>query len=152
MAIKNRSVLAYISKVALDSFNYDSIDRLQFVKILYMIESKMNQNGVGTLTDYEFIKARLGPYSSDIVNDLEKLVDIGVIEPGEKYYEYTLGDIPEEIQKEIDEIQILIQENGMSGELEEIFDLGRNTSDILDEVESLDVVENTERGDPVELY
>ena len=146
MKFKEDAVL-YVVYKALKEYGYGKIDRLQVVKILYLLDKTLKEITGEKLSDYTYILERLGPYDQNIVVDLTKLVKSGKLNTTESYYEYILGNIDEDDEKKIKEVEKVILQMGSEiiTKIKEIFELGKNSSQLLDTVHALKEVKGKNR-------
>ena len=98
MRIKNISVLLFLINKAIKDFNYEKMGAFQIEKILYILEEKISNEDESSLTDYNFIQTHTGPYCAKIIEDLEGLVNKGIIKSEEGYRKFSIKKLPEEAE------------------------------------------------------
>lgn len=138
-------IVLYIVYKAIKEYGYEKIDRLQVVKILYLIDKLLKERNGSKVTAYNYIHERLGPYDQTIVMDLTKFVKLGKLINTGSYYEYVLCDNFDvkdlEKFKEID--NMIMNDTEIKNQIISIFELGRNVTALLDFVHSLKEVKDT---------
>ncbi len=144
-------IVLYVVYQAIKKYGYKKIDRLQVVKILYLIDDLLKKTSNDKISEYDYILDRLGPYDPQIIVDLTKLVNAGKLTNTNTYYEYLLKDINEiDIQK-IHEIDLIIQNlgNEIVKQIIGFFELGKNLNELLDFVHSKEEVKQKKLGEIV---
>lgn len=142
-------VLFVINK-AFKEFGYNVIDRLQIIKTIFLLDRFFKLNKDETISGYHFIKGRLGPYSKEIVLDLDSLVDRKILKNGDAYYEYLLGESFKEKEAGIKEIEKAIFScDDSKTRLKEILELAKDLSALLDAVYGLKEVSDREMGQEI---
>jgi len=142
-------IILYVVNKALKDFGYDKIDRLQVVKILYLLDRLMKQEAGNKISDYEYILERLGPYSREIIIELTSLVRRGALSNTESYYEYTISNLLESDLEKIKKVEQAISNMNtekIAAGIIGIFELARNLTQLLDEVHNLEEVKNGKIG------
>jgi len=139
-----RDLVLYVVYKALKDFNYPKIDRLQVVKLLYLIDDLFNKQNQKKLSEYHYILERLGPYAPEIIADLTELVRLGKLMNTDTYYEYTLSEITKEDLEKIKKIEQIIKKRGeeIIKKIVVFFEMGRDLDMLLDYVHSKEEVKS----------
>lgn len=145
-----KELLLFIFNETVQKRKWNSVDRLQAVKIIYLLEKEFKRKTGIKLSKYIFIKHRLGPFSNEIVTDLENLKETGIIENTNTYYNYKVVDLKVCI-KEIERVEKEIKDNNLEKELNEIIDKAKEISLLLDYVENLEEVKRAKFGEEIKV-
>lgn len=133
---RNKLVLLFLAKSAMEKFEYTQLTRIQLVKILFLLEKKLYDAGEERLTDYVFEMTETGPYSADVINDIEELVEVGWLSRGDRYNQYQLENLSPSLEHKVDEIRANLEKTGQLEYLQHILEIGRNQSKLLEEASS----------------
>ncbi len=129
--------------------NFENISRLQVVKILYLLDKKFKEKTGKRLTGYDYVKNKLGPLDKKIINDLETLLDKGILQNSNSYYSYIRIELPTDFVDTKKKIDGIIDQEGLREILTETLELARDVNDILNVVENFDEVKNAKMGTPI---
>lgn len=112
--------LKFIIKEAIEEYDYETISRLQIIKIAFLIDYFWDKQYGMPFSSYEYTKESLGPYSKEIIISLTDFVRQGVLVNTENYYTYKINHI--ESKKSIaDKLKKL-------DKLDSIFKMGKDES------------------------
>ncbi len=140
-------LILFIADKAINEESYPKIDRLQIVKIIYLLDRLFFERKGFRLSSYNFIKHNLGPFSFEIITDLNVLVDRGILSNNNTYYDYVLLSIPDSFKERINEIKNILDPE-FKNDVDEIFLLAKNIGSLLDSVEKRTEVISTNFGSP----
>jgi uncharacterized protein YwgA len=144
-----KELLQYILNETIEKRKWDCISRLQVIKILYLLEKEFKKKTGTKLSKYIFIKHRLGPYSGDIVSDLEDLKNAGILANVNIYYSYK--PVKALNKEEIEKIERKIKENDLERSLDNILERAKNVNSLLSFVENLDEVKKASLGNEIKI-
>ncbi|MDD5163181.1 MAG: hypothetical protein PHD95_03155 [Candidatus ainarchaeum sp.] len=148
---KNKEIfLTFILDKAFRKEDYSEIGRLQIIKICFLIDKLFSEHKLST-SGYEYILERLGPYSDEIIKQLDKMVYDGKIQNGSQYYNYLILNLPEKI-KEVEKLKETIVKEKLEKEIDQIFELAKDVGLLLDYVHGLPEVKSIEMGKKIYLY
>ena len=141
---KRRTMLAYILNKALRQKKWESISRLQVVKICFLLDRLFKQSNVST-SSFEYSMERLGPYDRAITEELEHMVSRGEIKNHTEYYNYCIMDLPDKLT-EVDSLEKEIEAAHIGKEVDDIFEKAEETRFLLKYVHELPDVKSVELG------
>jgi len=136
-----RELILYIMHKALSDYHYPKIDKLRIVKILYLLDRLSRQKDGSKLSDYNYILERLGPLSWEILEDLSKLKQDGIIKNASNFFDFSFVD-EQQVSGMIQEVTIQVESKISKEDLDFIFSLAKNLSQLLDYVHGLEEVKN----------
>jgi len=100
-------------------------------------------------TDYNFEKWRLGPFSWDIIHDVENLKENGSLANPDNYYQYTLLELPTNFEEIKDQINSFIKKHDLEKNIDALFEIGKDTNTILSLVENRKEVKKAGFGEKI---
>lgn len=139
-------LLIFIACKAINQHNFEKIDRLQMVKIVYLLDRLFLKTKGDKISRYNFIRHKLGPFSPEIVSDLNNLVSRGTFANKSTYYDYTIIGVPETYRTSFIEIKHMLSEPNVRSDVEDIFELAKDIGDLLTVVENREEVIATPFG------
>lgn len=126
----------------------NKITRTELVKYLYLYDLEASREGLET-TGVTYKSYYFGPYSDEIIEELERLVkkdkikERYYVKPDKQYYIYSMDSksLPQELPREEKEVIDMIIDEHNAEDLEVL----------LDEVYSTEEYKNVEFGEKIEL-
>lgn len=140
-----KELILYVISKALKEYGYPKVDKLQIVKILYLMDRKaLFEKHINKISDYEYLLERLGPLAWEILDDLESLKLQKLIDNADNYYDFIIANENTEFMEAVKKAAKIIDLIFTKTELDEIFNIARNVSSLLNYVHSLEEVKNGE--------
>lgn len=137
-----KELILYVIQKATKEYDYIKIDKLQIVKILYLID-KLSLDKTGEkLSEYDYLLERLGPLAWEILSDLSSLKEERIIGNSDNPYDFILID-EKRVEEIIRGVSEQVEKKIGKAEINRIFNLAKNLSKLLDYVHSLDEVKKS---------
>jgi len=128
---------------------WKGISRLQIIKILYLLDKDSVKKNSKKISKYIFTKNKLGPFSNDIVADLENLKNNGFLENVDFYYMYNL--IKPVNSDDIVRVKTAIKDFDLELEFNNIIEKAKDVNSLLEYVENLNEVKKASLGEEIRI-